>query len=203
MKYVNQLEYPHFLYPTDTDKSDEERLERRKYATIKSSGCGICSAVMMADRLLIDPKFDLVEATQLSYECGGNHAPGTDYKRYAPALAERLNLKWEGTNDPERVRQCLRTGGAVVCNVGGDKKDGSGIIGIFSHGGHYILAIAEQEDGRIVVLDPSQKPGKFDEPGREGKVEEHGEFCLVSMEDLVIDCSNRDPGFYCFWRKYD
>lgn len=203
MKYLCQLDYPYFLYPTDTDKPDDVRLERRKYATIKSSGCGICSAVMMADRLLIDPQFGLKEATELSYACGGNHAPGTDYKVYGPALAEKLNLKYEGTNDPERVLHCLHTGGAVVCNVGGDKKDGSGYIGVFSHGGHYILAIAQQEDGRIVVLDPSQKPGKFDEPGREGKVEEHGPFCLTELQTLVDDCSNRDPGFHCFWRKYE
>ena len=68
-----------------------------------------------------------------------------------------LGLKLERTNDPERLRECLRTGGAAVVHVGGDYE---GHVGVFSHGGHYVAAIAEEADGRIAILDPSYKLGK-------------------------------------------
>ena len=198
MKYVNQLDHPEILYPTNTDLPDEQRGERWKYTTFASSACGLACAIMVADRLRVDPGFGIPEALALSYDCGGNHSVGTDYKVFAPAFAAKFNLRYEGTNDPERLRHCLRTGGAAVLNSGGDR---DGYVGVFTHGGHYITAIAELEDGRICILDPSQKDGKYAEPGRVGKVEVDGHLLYTDMQVLVDDCSNRDPGFHLFWRK--
>ena len=113
MQYLNQHRYPYMLYKCDTDHPDNERLHN---STFYMTACGLCCAVMVADRLLIDPKFDLVDALQLSYDCGANHAPGTDYKLYAPALCEKLGLRYEGTNDMAVVKRCLETGGCVVAN---------------------------------------------------------------------------------------
>ena len=102
------------------------------------------------------------------------------------------------TNDAERVRYCLRTGGVVVAHSGGDRE---GYVGVFTHGGHYVTLINEEPDGRIAVLDPSYKAGKYDEEGRRGKVEMKGEFiALCDLSVLVKDVENRDPGFYLFWR---
>ena len=56
------------------------------------------------------------------------------------------------TSDIEEVKHCVRTGGAVVANVGGDRE---GYIGVFTHGGHYVVVISETEDGRLCILDPS------------------------------------------------
>lgn len=103
------------------------------------------------------------------------------------------------TNDPLRLRHCLRTGGAAVLHVGGDYE---GHIGVFSHTGHYITAISEEEDGRIVILDPSYKEGKFDEDGRRGKVEvRNGIFCFCEMQVITEDTESRTPGMYLFWRN--
>lgn len=197
MKYVNQLLYPHIPYVTRWAMEGEDR-ERGAKTTVRSSGCGLCASVMVADRLLADCDFGLINALDLSLAVGANHNKGTDYDRYAPAFAEKLGLSWEPTNDPEALRRCLRTGGAAVIHIGGDRE---GHIGVFSHGGHYVAAISEAPDGRIVILDPSYKEGKFEEEGRKGLVEmKHGVFAYCDMEVLVADTANRDPGFHLFHR---
>ena len=197
MKYVNQLENAHVLYACNMEDTTPER-EWLHHSTFDKTGCGICSALMVADRLRVDPDFTMKEALQISYDTGANHAPGTDYKLYGPAFAERFNLKLVMTSDIEEVRRCVRTGGAVVANAGGDR---DGWIGVFTHGGHYVVVISETEDGRLCILDPSLKEGKFDEEGRAGKVQVCGKFAYCDPEILRKDTENRDPSFYCFWRK--
>ena len=60
MKFVCQLDYPHIPYPTETLK-EQPNLE----STVKSSGCGLCSACMIVD-LLTDQEFTVKEAEVLS-----------------------------------------------------------------------------------------------------------------------------------------
>lgn len=199
MKYVNQLEYPDWFYVTKTDLEDEARRKHGETTTVRSSGCGLCSAVMVADRLVVDSTFDLKDAINLSYEVGANKWVGTSMKVFGPAFAEKMGFDLEMTSDPERLHYCMRTGGAAVVHVGGDRE---GYIGVFSHGGHYIAAIGETPDGRIIVLDPSYKPGKYEEEGRKGKVEvTHDVIALTDAQVLVDDGASRTPCFYLFWRK--
>lgn len=198
MRYINQKDYPDWLYVTRIEM-DEVQREKGKTTTVASSACGLCSAIMVADRLLVDSRFGLKEALALSYEVKANINVGTNYKRFAPAFAEKLGLEWVPTNDPEELRKCLRTGGAAVVHVGGDRE---GHVGVFSHGGHYVAAIAEERDGRIAILDPSYKIGKYEEPDRKGLVEmKDGVIALCDMQVLIDDSANRDPHFHLFWRK--
>ena len=198
MKYISQLDYQHIPYITCVD-AEGELLERGKKTTVRSSGCGLCSAVMVADRLLPNVEFGVEDAVALSYECKANHKNGTDYKRFAPAFAEKFGLDFEMTNDPERLRFCLHTGGAAVLHSKGDRE---GYIGVFTHGGHYIAAISEERDGRIAILDPSFKECKYDEEGRQGLVElKNGVVALCDMEVLVKDTEPAPFSFYLFWRK--
>lgn len=198
MKYINQKEYPDWLYVTKTEMESEEK-EKGRTTTIYSSGCGLCSAIMVADRLVPNCGFDLKEALRMSYDTNANHLKGTDYKRFAPAFAEKFGLDMEMSNDPERLRYCLRTGGAAVVHVKGDR---DGYVGVFSHIGHYIVAISEERDGRIAVLDPAYMVGRYDEEGRKGLVElKCGLVALCDMQVLVDDSAPADPSFYLFWRK--
>ncbi len=198
MKYINQLDYPDRLYVTRTNLEGEEQ-EKGKFTTVRSSGCGLCAAVMAVDRLIPNSTFDLTAALRLAYDTNSNHKVGTDYKIFAPALAEKLNLTLEMTADSERLRHCLRTGGAAVVHSRGDR---DGYIGVFTHGAHYVTAIGEEPDGRIAILDPAYKPGKFDEEGRIGKVEvKDGELLVCDMQVLVEDAAYNDASFYLFWRK--
>ena len=198
MKYVNQLEHPHMLYTTRTEMEGEGK-ERGRTTTIKASGCGLCSAIMVADRLLVNYKFDLDDAIQLSYDTKANHRVGTDYQRFAPAFAEKLGLRLEMTSDLERLLYCLRTGGAAVAHVA----EREGYTAVFTHGGHYIAVIGEEPDGRVAILDPSYKEGKYEEEGRKGKVElKNGVIALCTPEVLHEDTKReRDVVYYLFWRK--
>ena len=199
MKYVNQKAYPHWLYITRQDLEGEAK-EKGKTTTIFSSGCGLCSAVMVAHRLIPNCAFELQDAISLSYECEANKKIGTNYKRFAPAFAEKLGLDFEMTDDPERLRYCLRTGGAAVIGITGDREN---YTGVFSTGGHYIAAISEERDGRIATLDPSFRVDKYDKEGCSGLVEiKNGVLTLCDMDVLMQDTTNPKPyRFFLFWRK--
>ena len=85
----------------------------------------------------------------------------------------------------------------AVANAGGDRE---GYNAVFSHGGHYIAVISVDGD-TACVLDPSYKPGKYEEEGRQGKAAVAEPFVYCSLEVLRKDCENRDPSFYLFSRK--
>jgi archaeosine-15-forming tRNA-guanine transglycosylase len=103
------------------------------------------------------------------------------------------------SGDLQRLLQCLRTGGAAVVHV----REEDGKIGLFTHGGHYVAVIGEEPDGRVAVLDPSYKEGKYEEEGRKGKVEmKNGVIALCTPEVLDEDATHsRDVCYYLFWRK--
>ncbi len=199
MKFVNQKKYPYWLYNTRTGLSGEEA-EHGRTTTISSSGCGLCSAVMVASRLIPNCDFSLEDAVNLSYESRANGGRGTTYKNaFAPAFAEKCGLDLEMTNDPERLRYCLRTGGAAVLHVKGDR---DGYVGVLSCGGHYVVAISEERDGRIAILDPSFREDKYEREGCQGKVEiQKGVIALCDMQVIIEDTAPADPSFYLFWRK--
>ena len=197
MKYINQLKYPHMLYITRTNPDDPGH-ERGKTTTIRSSGCGLCSAIMVADRLLPYYEFTLSDAIELSYSIPANRSAGTS-KEFFPAFAEKLGLKLETSDTIEELCKCLRTGGAAVVHVGGDRE---GQVGLFTHGGHYMAAINEEPDGRIAILDPSYYPGKYEEEGRAGKVEVINDvITLCDGDTLAKEAALKPTPYYLFWRK--
>ncbi len=198
MKYINQKDYPHWLYVTRIDLDEADR-ERGKTTTVASSGCGLCSAIMVADRLIPNCTFDLNDAISLSYEVGANRWIGTTYALFAPAFAQKVGLEMEAVKDVRALRRCLRTGGAAVVLVDGDRE---GQVGLFTHGGHYMAIIAEEEDGRFVILDPAFTPDKFDTEGRRGRVEIKNDiFVLCDEATLLEETKSRSTPFYLFRRK--
>ena len=198
MEYVNQKEYPYWLYNTRLGQCDEEK-EKGKTTTIASSGCGLCSAVMVAHRLIPRCEFSLKDAVRISYETHSNMGKGTTYKTFIPTFAQELGLDYEMTNDPERLLYCLRTGGVAVCHTKGNRE---GYTGVFSIGGHYFLAINEERDGRIATLDPAYVEGRYSGEGKDGLVEmTHGFVGLSSLETIIKDTEPAEFSFYLFWRK--
>ena len=201
MKYINQLVLTDKIYVTHAKNPDPARHEYGKTTTIAASGCGVCCAVMVADRLCIAADFDLDAAIQLSYDSGANFGPGTNAQLYFPALAEKMNLHFEFAQNAEDLVHCLRTGGVAIVKCSGDREDG--YKGVFSdRERHYIIAIAQERDGRICVLDPAYEEGGYDREERKGKVEvrEPG-MGLCSLQVLKDETCTLDQPFYLFWRR--
>ena len=202
MKYVNQLEHRYLRYSSNTSHPEKDH---HTHGTFARSGCGLASLIMVADRLLPSYQFDLRDAVQLSYDTKANRLAGTDMTYIAPVFAYKFGLELEYSNKMEDVIRCVQTGGAVVALSRGDRE---GYTGVFTHGGHYVVVVGVDRQGRLMILDPSWTPTKFDEPGREGKVEVKDKLCYCVPEVLDADCAHREDFYlnktasYClFWRK--
>ena len=113
--YLNQTNYPHVAYPTLTDLPELMRAD----STVRSAGCGLCSASMVVTNLT-GREFSLIDCLELSLAVGANHSPGTDMDLLAPYVAERFDLDLVATDDPELLREHLKRGGMAVANVTGD-----------------------------------------------------------------------------------
>lgn len=201
MKYINQWDYPHLQYITQTANPDPAGRAVGLANTVAKSGCGLCTSVMVADRLrVLDGDFEVIDARQLSYDSGANHSLGTDGSIYFPAFAEKFDLIFENSSNIEDLLRCLRTGGAAIVKVGGDRE---GYHGVFSdRWRHYIVAIAEEPDGRIAVLDSAYKEGGYDKEYRKGKVEVLSRgFGRTSLQVLKEETETVEKAFYLFWRK--
>ena len=202
MRFIYQGDHPHMLYVTRCEL-DEKNRERGKTTTIKSSGCGLCAAIMAVDRLLPNCNFELTDAIQLSYDSKANLDIGTDYAIYGPAVAEKFGLRYEVCADVEGVRNCLRTGGAVVVLVGGDK---NGHKGLFCDSGHYMTIIAEELDGRFAILDPAFSNKRFKEKGMEEIRARYLEvknevITLCDPEILHGETTGKYGPYHLYWSK--
>lgn len=202
MYYLNQKNYPHVSYPTLTDIPELMNAN----STVSSAGCGLCAASMVVTNLT-GTEFPLIDCLELSLAVNANHSPGTDMDVLAPYVAERFHLDLVMTEDPELLRQHLIRGGMAVATATGDRPE-DGHIGLFSHGGHYIAVVGIDEDQEhIVVLDPSQVPGKYEEEGRVGQVVENGYYIHTTMKILAEDCRYREveqypEGEFKAWLKF-
>jgi hypothetical protein len=191
MYYVNQKLYPNLIYPTLTGMPELTC----PTSTVSQAGCGVCSASMVVTNLTGED-FSLADAIELSMAVGANHSPGTDMGLYAPYVAERFDLDLVVTTDAEEVRALLMAGYMGIANVGGDRPE-DGWVGLFSHGGHFVAVVGIDADGEnVVVLDPSQVPGKYSEEGRAGKVVENGYVLHVALDTLMEDCVSRATANY-------
>ena len=192
MLYLNQLNYRHIRYEHNVENGGVPE-ERRNIAT---SGCGLCSTCMVVDQLT-NHELSLDECVRMAYATNANRLVGTRMNLLGPAVAEKFNLTYSNTNKIEEVLQCLRDGGKVVINVGGDH---DGYVGLYSHGGHYILAIAY--DGKeMCILDPSYREGKYEIEPHIGKVRVDYPFTYCKPETIVDDTRNKPIRYHLFKRK--
>lgn len=201
MKYINQWDYPHLQYITQLDNPDPKMRQIGLENTIAKSGCALCSSVMIADRLGVgDGHFEIEDARQLSYDCGANRWSGTRGVVYFPAFAEKFGLELVISTDIEDMRRCLRTGGAVAVLVSGDHDEYHGVFS--DRYSHYIVAIAEERDGRICVLDPAYEEGGYEKGDRKGKVEVLSRgFGRTTLQVLKEETEAIERPFFLFWRK--
>ena len=174
-----QLDYPDVPYPN----------QRTGKGTIADNGCGPCCASMVAENLL-GVSFPPEEACRLAIECGAREKPGTDLYIFSPVFARKFGLNVTDTEDADEAKKFLEEGkGLVIANTYGDRPE-DGWIGVFSDSGHYIV-LAGIDGDTVKVWDPMYRPGRFDIPGRKGKVRMEGNEAFADFSIIREDCYHR------------
>lgn len=195
MKLINQNDYEDVTYITKTKKPD---FESGLHTNIKTSGCGICCGMMVAQ--FFNEEMSLDEAIQLSYDYNANTSAGTKYKEYSLGLSEKFDLDVTRTDTKEDLFKCLDEGGCAVANVGGDHDDH---LGVFSHFGHYIFILSHKND-EICILDPGIEKGKYEEQFRKGITRVEGQYVYSDVQTLLDDMTNREKTIFMYRkRKHD
>ena len=164
MKYLNQFEYAHIPYRTETH--NENATPERRNRTVALSGCGICSAAMIVE-LLTDRELSVEKCVEIADECEANWSFGTDMSVLAPVIAERYSLVYNKTASLKEAIAHLQKGGKIIAHMG--VPDGKK-VGLFTNGGHYVVLLSTDGE-RFCVLDPSYTPEKFEIPERAGRVD--------------------------------
>lgn len=193
MKLINQNDYENVIYITKTEKPEPLKTEGLT-TSIKTSGCGICCGMMVAE--FFGYELSMEDAIKISYDNKANTSFGTKYKEYANGLCNRFNLICERSDSKQDLFNCLDNGGCVVVNVGGDHDDH---IGLFSHVGHYIFIFKHVGD-ELYILDPGIEPIKYKEEARINKVRFEDEFVISNINYLMKDIENRESPFFMFNR---
>lgn len=159
-------------------------------ATVKSGGCGVCAAGMILGALC-GKAVPVSELARFSMSCGARVSGGTDMRRLSEALCAHYGLVCRMTGDVNALKRHLRSGGCAVCNAAGN--------GIFSTGGHYIVALGEL-NGRVCIADPGIYSGKYASGARKAAVTVCGELLLADYAVVDGDCMGRTPRYYLFSR---
>jgi len=182
-----QLDYAHVKFPAPESG----------YGDLSNNGCGPLSVSMLVENMLGIP-FPPEESAAFFLACGARAAVGTNLYIASRAAADRFGLDVRDTEDPGEARAFLEAGrGMVIANTYGDRPE-DGYIGVFSDSGHYIL-LTGMRDGRVSVLDPMYRPGRFDKPGRAGKVTMDGNLAWADFSVVASDCVRRP--FFLFEKK--
>ena len=174
----NQREYPNITYPA----------LGYPLATIKSGGCGVCAAVNVVGAL--DGKAISVRVMRdLAVNGGARVSGGTDMRRMAQLIASQYKLKCTTTSSVSELVAHLKRGGVAICNSAGR--------GMFSTGGHYVVALG-MLGGKVCIADPGLYTGKYSTAARRAKVQVSGDLIFADPATLDADCIGRAPRYYLF-----
>lgn len=174
----NQNEYPDLGYPAPGYLK----------ATIKSGGCGVCAAVNVVGAL--DGKAISVRVMRdLAINGGARVSGGTDMRRMAQLIASQYKLKYTTTSSVTELIAHLNKGGVAICNTAGR--------GMFSTGGHYVVALG-MLGGKVCIADPGLYTGKYSTAARRAKVQVSGDLIFADPATLDADCIGRAPRYYLF-----
>ena len=181
--YYNQnryaaVPYPHAAHPN---------------ATVKTSGCGVCCMSMVVEGLTGGRHGPKVMAAY-AISRGARVSTGTDMAVLGRAVSRDYGIKYRTTSSLDDMVSALKDGAWVIANVGGDR---AGYTGLFSTGGHYVV-VHGISAGKLMVYDPGYYDGKYDKPGRNGRVTIKGDDIYVLPEWLDDDCRSRSPRYHIF-----
>lgn len=185
MHFYCQLDYAHVPYTSPISPN----------GTLADNGCGVCAASMIVETLT-GQDYPPEPCALLAKGCGAREGFGTDMGIFAPVLCREKGLSYKSTLDTDEVLDFLEKGkGLAIANTIGDREDW---IGVFSDERHYIV-LCGAENGTVAVWDPMLNPGRYDIPGRAGKVRLDGFTAYADFSVVVNDCVGRP--YYLFWKE--
>lgn len=192
MFYINQLNYPHIPYNHNMAHGGPP--EGR--TSVRTSGCGLCCACMVVAHQT-GKELPIEEFVKLSEENLANQDLGTNMKVLGPIIAKLYGLEYVQSSDKNELIAWLRSGGEAIVHCQGDKDDH---IGLFSNRGHYILATAMVGD-EVQIMDPSDKPEKYEIEGRKGLVRKEVPYIYATPELVDEACYTDKIHFHMFKKK--
>ena len=193
MSYLltNQNNFAHISYPSSSHPE----------ATVKSGGCGPCSALMIVENLTSN-RFLMADWVSWVIAVGARVSGGTAMGTLALAMAAKFGFTYTTTDDEERLKAHLAAGGMAIANVAGANGDWRGL---FSTNGHFITVLGLDGNGRLIVGDPDFRSGKFNSgtlgQWRSQYVTVSGQIVYVKPGFLHEDTKNRTPNYYLFAMK--
>ena len=191
MLYLNQLEYPHIPYNHNMAHGGPP--EGR--TSVRTSGWGLCCACMVVNHLT-GKELPVEDCVKLSEENLANQELGTNMKVLGPVIAKLYDLEYVQSSDKEEMIAWLCSGGEVIVHAQGDK---DGNTGLFSNRGHYILATAMVGE-EVQIMDPSDKPEKYEIESRKGKVRKEAPF-IYAVPELVDEACYEDRIHFHMFKK--
>lgn len=174
----NQREYADIGYPAPGYLT----------ATIKSGGCGVCAAVNVVGALT-GKCISVRVMRDLAVNGGARVSGGTDMRRLAQLIAQQYKLKYTTTSSVTELLAHLKKGGVAICNSAGK--------GMFSTGGHYVVALGIL-GGKLCIADSGLYTGKYSTAARRAKVSVSGDLIFADAATLDADCVGRYPRYYLF-----
>ncbi|MBQ4050533.1 MAG: hypothetical protein IJD13_02810 [Oscillospiraceae bacterium] len=184
VRFYRQLDYAHIPYVSPSSP----------HGNIANNGCGVCSASMIAE-YLTGKSFPVEDCAKAAKVCGAREGFGTDMCIFAPVFAHMVGLQTSSTTDPDEVLAFLESGkGMAIANTLGDREDWTGV---FSDERHYVVC-ATAENGVVGIWDPMLSPGRYEKPGRKGKVRLDGYTAYADFSVIANDCKGRI--WHLFWK---
>lgn len=184
MNFYCQLDYEHISYPSPISPK----------GNLANNGCGVCSAAMIVEAMT-GQAFPPEDAARLAKACGAREGFGTNMAIFAPVFSRAFGLHYAATGDAALVQAFLEEKrGMVIANTQGDR---DGWIGVFSDSRHFVV-LPSCTDGQVAVWDPMLSPGRYEKPGRAGKVKLDSFTAYADFSVIKNDCASRS--YYLFWK---
>ena len=160
------------------------------YATVKSGGCGVCSALMVLNNLYGREVMTVAQMAKFSQNCGARIMDGTNMTTLMNALCDKYDIKYKATIYDKELLQCLKEGGMAVINQGDDYE-------VFSSAGHFVAGYKLASADTVIVLDPDLRDGKYQRsPKCERIVKQVGNEIYAKIGQIGLATQDRNPCYF-------
>lgn len=158
--------------------------------TVKTSGCGVCSALMVLNNYYGKEVMTVAKMATFAKNVGARESGGTNMHTLLKALAKKYDITYKTTSKNAELLEHLKNGGMAILNQGD-------AYNVFSTAGHYVVAYAIASGETIRCLDPYWYNGKFSGSPRKSRVVKvTGNEVWVNLSQIGKATSDRNPSYY-------